>query len=143
MPSATCKDVPGVQHVGTHIGQAFLADEIAGVNFGEDWIAVDPNANYGRPSRRSRRSSTNTPGAFHDVQTYLNERIDEVLAGSSDPIVIRVFGNDLATLHKEADDVRCRHLSRQGRGATRSSSSRKALHRRRSRSSSRQPSITV
>src|SRR4029078_12055599 len=33
------KKVPAVQHVGTHIGQAFLADEIAGVNFGEDWIA--------------------------------------------------------------------------------------------------------
>ena len=40
------KAVPGVQHVGTHIGQAFLADEVAGVNFGEDWIAVDPHADY-------------------------------------------------------------------------------------------------
>ena len=40
------KTVPGVQHVGTHIGQAFLADEVAGVNFGEDWIAIDPHANY-------------------------------------------------------------------------------------------------
>ena len=29
------------------------------------------------------------------MQTYLNERIDEVLTGSSDPIVIRIFGNDL------------------------------------------------
>ena len=86
-PSATCKAVPGVQHVGTHIGQAFLADEIAGVNFGEDWIAVDPNANYEKTVAQIQEVVDRYPGAFHDVQTYLNERIDEVLTGSSDPIV--------------------------------------------------------
>ena len=42
------KAVPGVQHVGTHIGQAFLADEVAGVNFGENWIAIDPSADYNK-----------------------------------------------------------------------------------------------
>ena len=43
---------------------------------------------------------------FHDVQTYLNERIDEVLAGSSEPIVVRIFGSDLDLLHRKADEVR-------------------------------------
>jgi CzcA family heavy metal efflux pump len=100
------KAVPGVQHVGTHIGQAFLADEIAGVNFGEDWIAVDPHANYEKTVAQIQAVVDKYPGAFHDVQTYLNERIDEVLTGSSDPIVIRIFGNDLGVLRKHADEVR-------------------------------------
>jgi Cu/Ag efflux pump CusA len=100
------KAVPGVQHVGTHIGQAFLADEIAGVNFGEDWIAVDPHANYEQTVAQIQQVVDRYPGAFHDVQTYLNERIDEVLTGSSDPIVIRIFGNDLNVLRERADDVR-------------------------------------
>jgi Cu/Ag efflux pump CusA len=92
--------------VGTHIGQAFLADEIAGVNFGEDWIAVDPHANYEKTVAQIQAVVDKYPGAFHDVQTYLNERIDEVLTGSSDPIVIRIFGNDLGILRKRADEVR-------------------------------------
>ena len=107
------KAVPGVQHVGTHIGQAFLADEIAGVNFGEDWIAVDPNANYEKTVAQIQAVVDKYPGAFHDVQTYLNERIDEVLTGSSDPIVIRIFGNDLNVLRQRADEVRDRHLADQ------------------------------
>ena len=94
------KTVPGVQHVGTHIGQAFLADEVAGVNFGEDWIAIDPHANYEQTVAQIQQVVDRYPGAFHDVQTYLNERIDEVLTGSSDPIVIRIFGNDLNTLRQ-------------------------------------------
>ena len=100
------KAVPGVQHVGTHIGQAFLADEIAGTNFGEDWIAVDPHANYEKTVAEIQRTVNKYPGSFHDVQTYLNERIDEVLTGSSDPIVIRIFGDDLNVLHQQANSVR-------------------------------------
>ena len=100
------KTIPGVQHVGTHIGQAFLADEIAGVNFGEDWIAVDPHANYEKTVAAIQARVDKYPGLFHDVQTYLNERIDEVLTGSSDPIVIRIFGDDLDTLHRQANAVR-------------------------------------
>jgi Cu/Ag efflux pump CusA len=30
-----------------------------------------------------------------DVQTYLKERIREVLTGSSDEIVVRILGDDL------------------------------------------------
>ena len=109
------KTVPGVQHVGTHIGQAFLADEIAGVNFGEDWIAVDPHANYEKTVARIQQVVDRYPGAFHDVQTYLNERIDEVLTGSSDPIVIRIFGNDLEHPPPGGGRRAGGHLARQGR----------------------------
>ena len=100
------KALPGVNHVGTHIGQAFLADEITGVNFGENWIAIDPKANYNETLDSIQGVVDKYPGLFHDVQTYLNERIDEVLTGSSEPIVIRIFGNDLNVLRKQADSVR-------------------------------------
>src|SRR5262249_47415877 len=36
---------------------------------------------------------------------YLNERIDEVLEGSSDAIVVRVFGSDFRKLRRQADVV--------------------------------------
>jgi Cu/Ag efflux pump CusA len=98
--------IPGVAHVGTHIGQAFLADEVAGVNFGENWIAMDPKADY-EPTREAIESTVaDYPGTFANVETYLNERIDEVLAGTSEPIVIRIFGSNLDGIHRKADEVR-------------------------------------
>ena len=35
------------------------------------------------------------PGLYRDVQTYLRERIKEVLTGTSESIVVRIFGPDL------------------------------------------------
>src|SRR4029077_10801547 len=104
--SREIRSIPGVGHFGTHIGQAFLADEIAGVNFGENWIAMDKSADYSKTRGAIEETVKGYPGMFHDVQTYLNERIDEVLAGSSEPIVVRIFGPDLDTLHSKADEVR-------------------------------------
>jgi hypothetical protein len=43
-----------VRNFGSHIGQALLADEINGVNFGENWISIDPAADYERPQLRSQ-----------------------------------------------------------------------------------------
>jgi Cu/Ag efflux pump CusA len=40
------------------------------------------------------------------VQTYLKERIREVLTGSSETIVVHIFGDNLDTLEKTADDVK-------------------------------------
>jgi CzcA family heavy metal efflux pump len=104
--SRELRTIPGVGHFGSHIGQAFLADEVVGVNFGENWIAVDPSADYDKTLARIEEVVDGYPGIFHDVQTYLNERIDEVLAGSSEPIVVRIFGPDLVTLRQQADHVR-------------------------------------
>jgi CzcA family heavy metal efflux pump len=98
--------IPGVEHVGTHIGQAFLADEVAGTNFGENWIAMDNSANYGKTRAAIESTVAQYPGVFANVETYLNERIDEVLAGSSEPIDVRIFGNDLDLIHRKARQVR-------------------------------------
>ena len=102
------RSIPGVDHFGSHIGQAFLADEVAGVNFGENWIAVDSKADYDSTLASIEDTVDGYPGMFHDVQTYLNERIDEVLAGASEPIVVRIFGRDLDVLHEKADEIRDR-----------------------------------
>ncbi len=45
------------------------------------------------------------PGVFRDVQTYLKERIREVLTGSSEAITIRVYGPDLDLLREKATEV--------------------------------------
>ncbi|HEV2869848.1 MAG TPA: efflux RND transporter permease subunit, partial [Actinomycetota bacterium] len=46
------------------------------------------------------------PGLVRDVQTYLKERIKEVLTGTSEAVVIQIFGPDLGVLRGKAEEVR-------------------------------------
>jgi CzcA family heavy metal efflux pump len=104
--SRELRTIPGVQHFGSHIGQAFLAEEVVGSNFGENWVSVDRKADYDKTLKQIQETVDAHPGLYHDVQTYLRERIDEVLAGAAEPIVVRIFGSDLRTLRRQADRVR-------------------------------------
>jgi Cu/Ag efflux pump CusA len=98
--------IPGVRNCGSHIGQALLADEVVGVEFGENWISVDPAADYDATLASVQEVVDGYPGLRRDVQTYLKERIREVLTGSSDTIVVQIFGDDLDTLKDTADEVK-------------------------------------
>jgi len=103
--SRELRAIPGVRNFGSHIGQALLADEINGVNFGENWISIDPNADYEETLAAIEKVIKSYPGLFHNVETYLNERIDEVLSGSSQTFVVRIYGPDLKGIHEKADEV--------------------------------------
>jgi CzcA family heavy metal efflux pump len=93
--------IPGVQHVGTHIGQALLGEEVNGVNFSENWISLSAKANYPKTLAAIRAVAASHPGAFSDVQTYLHERIDEVLTdGTTEDVVVRIFGPSLVELQR-------------------------------------------
>ena len=98
--------IPGVRNFGSHIGQAFLADEPYGVYFGENWISIDKDVDYDATLAQIQSVVDGYPGLRRDVQTYLKERIREVLSGSSDTIVVKLFGDDLETLLDTADDVK-------------------------------------
>jgi CzcA family heavy metal efflux pump len=97
--------IPGVRDFGSHIGRAVQGEEINGINFAENWISVDPKANYGQTLESIETAVAGYPGLFRNVETYLGERIEEVLAGSSDAIVVRIFGSDFRRLRREADEV--------------------------------------
>ena len=94
-----CKElmtIPGVNNCGSHIGQAFNADEVVGVYFGENWISVDPAVDYDETLAAVQEVVDGYPGIVRDVQTYLKERIREVLTGTGYAVVVRVYGDDLA-----------------------------------------------
>ncbi len=104
--SRELRAIPGVRNFGAHIGQALIMDEVVGMYFGENWISVDPSVNYDETLRTIQETVDGYPGLYRDVQTYLKERIREVLTGSSHSIVVRIFGQDLYTLHDKAVDVK-------------------------------------
>ncbi len=106
--SADLRAIPGVRTFGSHIGQAFLGEEVAGVNFGENWVSIDPDADYEDTVAAIEDVVQQYPGLYRDVQTYLNERIEEVLTGAKEPIVIRVYGPDLQTIREKAKEIQQR-----------------------------------
>ena len=103
--NAELLDIPGVQNAGSHIGQAMNSDEPYGIYFGENWVSVDPSVDYDATLKKIQDTVAAYPGIFRDVQTYLKERIREVLTGSSDAIVIRIFGEDLGVLQEKAQEI--------------------------------------
>ena len=97
--------IPGVRNCGSHIGQAVSADEPYGVYFTENWISVDPAVDYDKTLNSVQELVDGYPGLVRDVQTYLKERIREVLTGASDAVVIRIYGQDLEVLREKAEEV--------------------------------------
>ncbi len=107
--SVACQElqtIPGVRNCGSHIGQALVMDEVYGVYFSENWISVDPAVDYDVTLDKVQEVVDGYPGLKRDVQTYLKERIREVLTGGSNAIVVRIFGPDLDTLRAKANEVR-------------------------------------
>src|SRR5262249_7074116 len=103
--SRRLRAIPGVRSFGSHIGQAFLGEEVAGVNFGRAGVAVDSGVDLDRTLAAIHQVVDHYPGIYKDVLTYLNERIEEVLTGSKEAIVVRVYGQDLTVIRHKADEV--------------------------------------
>ena len=103
--SRELRAIPGVRNFGSHIGQALLADEVNGVNFAENWISIDPKVDYDKTVAAIEEVVTGYPGMFHNVETYLNETIDEVISGSKETFDVRIYGPDLRGIRDKAEEV--------------------------------------
>jgi CzcA family heavy metal efflux pump len=97
--------IPGVRNAGSHIGQALLMDEVVGIDFGENWVSVDPSVDYDETVKKIQEVVDGYPGLYRDVLTYLKERIREVLTGSSEAVTLRIYGQDLELLRAKAQEV--------------------------------------
>jgi CzcA family heavy metal efflux pump len=103
--SKELRAIPGVRNFGAHIGRAVGGDEPYGVNFTENWISVAPDVDYDKARAAVEETVAGYPGLYRDVQTYLRERIKEVLTGAGESIVVRIFGDELPVLRKQAQAV--------------------------------------
>ncbi len=99
------QQIPGITHIGAHIGQALLGEEIAGPEFSEQWMTLSPHANLGKTENAVRAAATSFPGTFVDLTTYLHERIDETISNTSEDLVVRILGPDFGTLQRLSAQV--------------------------------------
>jgi CzcA family heavy metal efflux pump len=99
------REISGVRNCGSHIGQALHADEVYGVDFGENWISVSPEVDYNKTLASVQETVDSYPGLYRDVQTYLRERVKEVLTGTSNAVVVRISGPELGVLRAKSDEI--------------------------------------
>ncbi len=104
--SKELRAIPGVRNFGAHIGQGTLADEPYGMNFAENWISIDKSVDYDKTVAAVKEAVEGYPGLQRDVQTYLKERTKEVLSGTSEAIVVRIYGEDLAVMRQKAEEIK-------------------------------------
>jgi CzcA family heavy metal efflux pump len=99
------KEIPAIETCASHSGQALLGDEIHGVNFDEQWVSLGKDYDYDKSLADIREVIDAHPGLYRTTQTYLRERIKEVLSGANESIVVRTFGPDTEVLTKKADEI--------------------------------------
>jgi CzcA family heavy metal efflux pump len=99
------RTVPGVSDVGAHVGRASTSDLVAGVSSGEIWVSISPKADYRRTTAAIRKVVEGYPGLRPDVETYPEQRIREVSTGTTEPLVVRVYGRDYHVLRVKAREV--------------------------------------
>ena len=105
LASDELRSVPGVSNVGVHVGRAVMSDQITGSNSSEMWVSIDPAADYDTTVASVEEVANGYPGFEQDVTTHPQQRIDTVLAGSDDDIIVRLFGNNLGVLQDRASEV--------------------------------------
>jgi Cu/Ag efflux pump CusA len=98
--------IPGVANVGGHVGRAVMSDRVANTDSANLWIDLSPKADYEKTLRAIRTVLRGYPGIDSDVVTYPQEKFKDLKTGTDDPVVVRVFGADLAVLRPKANEVR-------------------------------------
>jgi CzcA family heavy metal efflux pump len=99
-------DETDVKEFGSHIARAEVGEEVVGSNFSELWISLgDFKGDYAAARHKILGEMAEHPGFEHDLLTYLQERIKEVLSGTGASIVLRVYGPELDGLRARAAEV--------------------------------------
>ncbi|MDX1520825.1 MAG: efflux RND transporter permease subunit, partial [Anaerolineae bacterium] len=98
--------IPGVANVGSHVGRAITGDQVVGVNEGEIWVSIDPAANYDATVRDIQAVIAGYPGLNREVQTYLPNKMGEVLRENGDTVTVRIFGHEIDVLREKAEEIR-------------------------------------
>ena len=118
--------ISGVEEVGAHVGRAVTGDQIVDVNSSELWVKIGSDADYDATVASIEDVVGGLGGAIdREVLTYSEQELRDVgtlddggepnpgrddnldvLTGAGEPLVVRVYGQNLDVLRSEANEVR-------------------------------------
>lgn len=99
--------VPGVRLVAQRAGRANGVVDPTGVQLSEFEVDLKPMGASGQSWAlyRIRQALARFPGLSTSVNTFLEERIDETISGTTAPVVVNVFGNNLDVIDRTAQQI--------------------------------------
>ncbi len=106
LASREVRSIPGVSGAYVHVGRAITGDQVVDVNASQLWVSIDPKADYDATLAAVQETVDGYPGLARNVQSYLTDRIRQVLAGTSQSVVVRVYGKKRDVLRAKAEEVR-------------------------------------
>jgi CzcA family heavy metal efflux pump len=99
--------LPYLSLVAQRAGRAELADDTNGTHSSEFELALKPlnSSQYDAALTAIRNTVSGFVGAVFSVNSFLVERINEILSGYTSGVAVNIFGNDLSVLDKKAREV--------------------------------------
>ena len=100
--------LPDVSSVSQEVGRAEQGEDTGGPEYSE--FHIDLRRKLSKPEeavKADMRATLNAfPGISYAITPFLTERIEEVLSGARGEVVIKLFGQDLASLDRTAETIR-------------------------------------
>jgi len=78
---------------------------VVDINAAEIWVKIGPDADYAATIDTIGDTLRGYPGLKTSVRTYAGDRVAAAQEITTDDLVVRVYGHDLAQLRDSADDV--------------------------------------
>src|SRR5204863_8821760 len=98
--------IPGVRHVGGHVGRAITSDKVSSPNAAVLWVSLKSRADYEETVAAVKKVAKGYPGIDTDVMTYSEQRLNEAKESGDEPVVVRLYGQNLDTLRQQAVTVK-------------------------------------
>jgi cobalt-zinc-cadmium resistance protein CzcA len=121
MVEKVVREFPEVETVVTKIGRPDLATEAMGVYQGDVYVILKPKEQWKTVKTKEEliekidERLKDTPGVVYNFTQPLAMRLDEVISGVKADVAVKLFGDDPATLEREARQIE--NILRRVRGA--------------------------
>src|SRR5690606_22322745 len=99
--------LPGVRSVSQWAGRAERGADTYGTHYSEYEVALEPMDGPRQQAmlERIREELAAHPGWLFEANSFLTERVDETITGYTAPVVVNLFGSDLAVLDDKAREL--------------------------------------
>lgn len=99
--------LPEIRSVSQRVGRAEKSDDIWGPHYSELDIDLVPLSGEESEAAQGkiRRVLSGFAGANMSLKTFLTERVEETLSGTTAPVAVNIFGDDLDVLDAKAAQV--------------------------------------
>lgn len=103
-------EFPEVKHVVSRTGRADIASDPMGVNITDTFVELTPSNQWKQPNKEAlveamRERLAEIPGVNYNFTQPIAMRVDELVSGVKSDVAVKLFGEDMETLERTANQI--------------------------------------